>query len=80
MSERLKQSKQVSNEEVIDDLTKNLTSSLNTAENSAEIVINPSSSSEDTTKEDAFIAELTGELKTCIPYCNDTLINYCVWA
>ncbi|KAL0808421.1 hypothetical protein ABMA28_012887 [Loxostege sticticalis] len=47
MSERLKTTETVSNEEVIEDLTKDLKDSLNTQENLDEFVISPTSSTED---------------------------------
>lgn len=50
MSERLKSSGQVSNEEIIDELTRDLKSTLNTDEIGEEYVINPGTSSEESEK------------------------------
>lgn len=47
MSERLKCTSQVSNEEVIEDLTKDLESTLNTIEPEAQIEKKPTTSAED---------------------------------
>lgn len=47
MSERLKSTNQVSNDEIIDDLTKDLKSTLNTGENPGEFVIYPTTSADE---------------------------------
>lgn len=47
MSERLKSTSQVSNEDVIEDLTKDLKTSLSTEEPVDEFIINPGCSAED---------------------------------
>ncbi|KOB68060.1 putative tetratricopeptide repeat domain 1 [Operophtera brumata] len=61
MSERLKNTTQVSNEDVIDDLTKDLQSSLNTAENLAEFVISPETSAENMPTDSGDAAPFTGK-------------------
>lgn len=47
MSERLKSTNQVSNEDVIEDLTKDLKTTLATEDSADEFIINPGSSAED---------------------------------
>lgn len=61
MSERLKNTSQVSNEAVIDDLTNDLQSSLNTSENPAEFVISPGTSAEDKPMDSGDAAPFTGK-------------------
>ncbi|XP_072941318.1 tetratricopeptide repeat protein 1 [Epargyreus clarus] len=64
MSDRLKNTSNVSNEEIIDDLTRNLDYSL--GENEADFVINPSSSNDDTERGDC-----DKEEKTATPVLED---------
>lgn len=61
MSERLQNTNNVSNEEVIDDLTKDLQSSLNTSENPGVFVINPGPSASEKPKESGDASGFTGK-------------------